>query len=168
MQSIRCFSSLLGLAALAALGLAARPAAAQTFYFPDDTTINYVVKGDAFVGYSTAYALSSPTVSLVPGGSIGGDLEVYNASTFNISGGAVDDIVEAFNTSTVNVKSGSVGSYLYAIQGSAFNVSGGTFGQYEGVNFLTRPPARSPLSAPTCPTPPILPARHPSAAWTIG
>ena len=124
-----------GLATLAALGLAARPAHAQTSYFPDDTTINYATPGDAFVGYNTGLMPSSPTVNLVPGGEISGDCEVYNGSIFNVNGGAVDDLLWAFNTSTVNVHSGTVGTYLYAINGSTVNVSGGTFGQYQGVSF---------------------------------
>ena len=140
MHSTDCLFPLLrspfaGLATLAALGLAARPVAAQTYYFPSDTTINYHVPGDAYVGYSTAYALSSPTVNLVNNGLIDGVAEIYNGSTFNMSGGSVSDLLWAFNTSTVNVSGGSVGSYLYAINGSSFNVSGGTFGQYQGVNF---------------------------------
>lgn len=136
MQNTHRIFLLIGLATLAALGLVTYPAAAQTFYFPDNTTINYAVNGDAFVGYSVAYTLSSPTINLVPGGSIGGILESYNGSTVNISGGTVDDLLWAFNTSTVNVRSGSVGSYLYAIDSSTIYVSGGTFGQYKGVSFV--------------------------------
>ena len=123
-------------AAIAALALCAFPAAAQTYYFPDNTTINYTVGGDAFVGYSQSYALSSPTVNLVSGGDIGGDLEGYNSSIVNVSGGTVDDLLWTFSTSTVNVSSGSVSSYLYVTQSSNANVSGGTFGQYQGVNFV--------------------------------
>ena len=136
MQNAYSMAPLLGLFTLAALGLTVRPAAAQTNYFPVDTTIDYAVNGDAFIGYSTAYTLSSPTVNLVKGGDIGGILEVYNGSTFNMSAGAVDDLLWAFNSSTMNVSGGAVGSYLYAIDKSTVTVSGGTFGQYKGVNFV--------------------------------
>ena len=136
MQSIHRFSLPIRLATLAALCLAAHPAAAQTYYYPGNTTINSSVGGDAFVGYSEAYTLSSPTVNLVSGGDIGGDLEAYNSSIVNISGGIVDDLLWTFGSSTSNVSSGSVGSYLYITQNSNANVSGGTFGQYEGVNFV--------------------------------
>ncbi len=135
MQTMYRFFSLCGLAALTALSFAPRPAAAQTIYFPDSTTINYLVDADAYVGYSESYALSSPTVNLVRGGEVTGDLEVYNSSVVNVSGGIADDLLWSFGSSTINVSGGAVGSYLDVTQNSNANVSGGTFGQYKGVNF---------------------------------
>lgn len=141
MQSTHRFSRsvsapFLGMAGLITLSLATRPAAAQaTTYFPSDTTINYAVPGDAFVGFNTSLVPSSPTVNIATGGLINGILEVYNSSIVNLSGGTVSDILWAMNTSTINVSGGLVDSYLYATQGSTFHVSGGTFGQYQGVSF---------------------------------
>ena len=144
----RALSPLLGLAALAALGPAARPADATQLNF--DTTINYAINSDVFVGSSDSNGDPpfSPTVNLVSGGSIDGIVQINTASVFNMRGGSISDELWSFDTSTVNVSGGSVGSFVGAIEPyhinsslttynhSAFNISGGTFGQSNGVTFL--------------------------------
>ncbi len=147
-QRLTRLAPLLGLATLTALGLAARPAAATQLNF--DTTINYAITSDVFVGSSDSSGSPpfSPTVNLVSGGSIDGIVQINTASVFNMRGGSISDELWSFDSSTVNVSGGSVGSYLGAIEPyhinpalsrsnhSTVNVSGGTFGQLNGVTFL--------------------------------
>ena len=133
---------------LAALGLIARPAAAQTFNF--NATINYTTKTDVYVGTfsSGTDPTYSPTVNLISPGLVDGDMHVNTNSVLNVRGGGISDILFCFDTSTVNVTGGSVGSFVAAIEpyhintnlsiynASTVNISGGTFGQRNGVNFL--------------------------------
>ena len=155
MQSTSRIAPVVGLTILAAFGLAARPAAAQVTYLPNNTTINYAISQDTYIGESTTNTHTSPTVNLVKGGSVDGDLQAYNfsllnvnggtifnnlyaigGSTVNLSGGTVGLYLFANNASTVNVSGGTVGRYLYATNVSTVDVSGGTFGQFQGVNFV--------------------------------
>ncbi len=118
------------LAALAAL--ATTNARAQGFY-ATDATINYAVNGDAVVGYGTFndYLTStnpaSPTVSLVSGGSVSGDLDVLNNSRVSVSGGSVSGSLFTYNTSVVSVSGGSIDG-LTAFESSVVTISGGSIG----------------------------------------
>ena len=116
------------LGAFALLG-ATNAAYAQNTYFPNDATINYAVSGDAEVGLSSSSgALTSPTVAVVPNGSIGGNLNAFNSSYVTVSGGTIKAGVQAFAQSHVTVSGGSIGSYLYGTDNATLTVTGGSFG----------------------------------------
>ncbi len=128
-------------ASLALLGLAVRPAAAQTVYYTSDTTINSTINY-GYVGYASDANIqngtnpTSPTVALVTGGlvkdqSTSGNLNVYNHSTLNMTGGTVNYELISHDTATLNVSGGSVGpgvGALYAEGSSTANISGGFIG----------------------------------------
>ncbi len=139
---------LVSVSALAVIGTAPMAHAQSYTHFTVDTTIDYAVPTrNAVVGYALGeygyyYIPSSPTVSLVPGGSVNGSFEVYNSSTVNISGGSVGGL-DTHNSSTVNISGGSVGGLdtegsetinisggvvrlLYTLQSSTVNLSGGS------------------------------------------
>ena len=102
-------SPLLGIATLIALSLIARPAAATQL--DSDSTVNYPIAGDVFVGSSNRNCdpPSSPTV--------------------NITGGTFGTYVGAIDPHNINVNSPPYND-------STVNVSGGSFGQFNGVSFL--------------------------------
>lgn len=123
-------------AALSLFGLT-HPACAQNgdttaVYFPNNATIKGVVSGTARVGYATTGDFknlthpTSPTVSLVKGGSLRRQLTVRNHSTVDMSGGSVAESVVSVETSTINISGGSVGKDVIAFDNSTINVRGGS------------------------------------------
>ena len=79
----------------------------------------------AYIGYACAFsAPSSPTVDLVSGGSIGGDVTVYNSSVLNISGGSIGGNAFAEDNSTINITGGSIFGDYYAVNHGALNFYG--------------------------------------------
>lgn len=105
--------------------LLAGAAHSQTYYL-FDTTINAPQSGDAWVGWNGLTA-TNPTVNLVTGGSIGGNLFV-RGGTVNATGGSVAGAisVSAISTypSTVNINGGSFGGPLLATYNGTINLYG--------------------------------------------
>ena len=128
----------LAFSAFALLGISNTATAQFTFtYFPDDTTINYGIgANNAIVGYANYSNFSSringtsPTISLVSGGSIGYSMLAFNNSTINVSNGAIiNNGLGASDSSTVNVSGGSIGRSISAFNNSTLNISGGIDGE---------------------------------------
>ena len=130
----RNLKNALALGAFALLG-ATNAANAQNTYFPNDAIINYAVSGDAEIGLSSSSgALTSPTVAVVPNGSIGGTLNAFNSSYVTVSGGVISSAVQAFGNSHVTVSGGSIGSYVYSEGTATLTVTGGSFGNVVPTN----------------------------------
>ncbi|MCI0537299.1 MAG: HYR domain-containing protein [Verrucomicrobiales bacterium] len=111
------FSQALAFGALVSL-LAALPTPAAV-YINSDTTIDQTIDDSVEVQ-------GSPTVDLVPGGSIAQSLTTMSGSTFNVSGGSIVRFVNTWDTSTFNLFSGSVGVDAGAWEQSKINVFGGS------------------------------------------
>lgn len=65
-----------------------------------------------------------PTVGIVAGGVVGGDVRVYRVSVLNMSGGQVGGLLQAKNASQANLSGGVVGS-AQAVESGTLNISGG-------------------------------------------
>lgn len=109
--------------------VACQTASAQTIFFPANATINYSITDNVVVGFANGTDLSSgqnpisPTINLVSGCNLSGNLSAYNASIINVSGGSINTLT-ALNNSTVNVTGGTV-SNLFAYNSSTVNLTGG-------------------------------------------
>ncbi len=71
-------------------------------------TINYAVAGFGYIGQDGMGGNTSPTVSLVTGGSIQDPLFTYNDSNFLMSGGNIGVDLEASDGSSVSISGGTV------------------------------------------------------------
>lgn len=100
--------------------------------FPGNAVINSAVHHGVIVGYATpgdrdyARKPTSPTVTLVNGGSVGGKLDVTNRSRVTVKGGSVTGTLSAWGSSTVSIMGGSLDSDLDTFKSSAVTVSGGS------------------------------------------
>ncbi len=118
-------------AALLLMGLAQIVHAQTTYYFPNDTTIDYAVNGYVCVGYASPNDLhnktngTSPTVNLISGSSVHYSLDAYNNSTINISGGDVGGALGTADNSVINVSGGNVAGGAFTQNTSTINISGG-------------------------------------------
>ena len=133
-------------------------ASAQYIFFPIDATINSTISGNAIVGYANFEGLdfgsypTSPTINVVSGSFITGELSAYNSSTVNVSGGVTGYLttqtnstanvsgglitrsLTAYNSSVVNVSGGIINNGLYAFNSSVVNISGGVINYYLRAN----------------------------------
>jgi len=130
-MQINPFRAALALGAFALFSLAS-VANAQTYtFFPNDATINTVVNTNyAIVGYASGtngnfQTPSSPTVNIVTGSGISGDVFAYNSSIINMSGGNVNGYLAARNNSVINMSGGNVGITLVTYNNSIGNYRGG-------------------------------------------
>jgi len=121
-----------GLIAAVLLSGVHQTARAQDAYFGSNATIDYAVNGDTYVGYASqsdrdnGINPTSPTVSLVSGGSLGGLLIAQNSSTVDMSGGEIGDILEAADSSHVNMSGGRIVGFLLAANTSVVDISSGS------------------------------------------
>ena len=117
----------LGIAILCSVFESARGA---DVYYAFDSVIGSAISGNVIVGYADATDRSlmqngtSPSVSLVDGGSVQFNVDVYNASTFEIAGGTIGYGVDAHDSSIVRVTGGTSGEFE-AHDSSIFDISGG-------------------------------------------
>ena len=82
----------------------------------------------SFNDYLVSVNPASPTVSLVSGGSISGDLDVLNSSHVSVSGGSVAGNLFTYNNSVVSISGGSITGGLTSMDSSVINISGGSIG----------------------------------------
>jgi hypothetical protein len=119
-----------------ALASAACVASAQNAFFPSDATLDgsNPVFGDAYVGYANFEDFlasingTSPTITMVTGASIDGNMQTFNGSTLNIFDGTIGasfgDLL-GYNSSVVNMTGGSVNHDARFQASSTFNFMGG-------------------------------------------
>ncbi len=138
------FSTLaLSLLALSALGTTAR-AQFQYTYIGTDTTLNASdpISGHVYIGFANANDFNngranpvSPTVTLVSGGSVDNEFQIFNNSTLNMSGGTVGSPagtlngIYGFDNSRITLSGGSVRGSLSAADNSTVKMSGGSVGE---------------------------------------
>ena len=128
----------------AALGFFALPVYAYTparadLYYGVDTTISKPITGltGVYIGYKSQsdYAASknpsSPNVSLIQGGSVGGSVNVFNGSSFTMSAGSIGSAstpstrLNAYNTCRININGGSIVNDVYTHDSSMMTLSAG-------------------------------------------
>jgi hypothetical protein len=116
-------SMLVSLVAItASLNLTPTSLAAQTYYFPTDTTVNDEVAGNAIVGQDGMGGNTSPTFNLGVNGIVDGNLVGYNSSQLNV-GGIVYENTISYNSATVNITGAINGADAY--NHSTINFTGG-------------------------------------------
>lgn len=126
-------------AALFLLGLT-RVARAQDAYYTKNAVIKSSVDRCVFVGFATYGDINkknptSPTVSLVNGGSILSNFFAYNSSKVTISGGTVFGSLYAWHNSRFTLSGGSISGDLNAYTASTITISGGnTQGNLEALD----------------------------------
>lgn len=124
---------LIGALALIAFATAAQ---AQNAFFASDTTLDSSnpVHGDAYVGYANfddylnSVNGTSPTVTMITGGSVDFNMQTFNGSTLNILDGTIGAVfgsLEGFDHSTVNMSGGTLNLDAEFQSSSVFNFSGG-------------------------------------------
>jgi hypothetical protein len=107
-------------------------AEAQRVFFPNNAKIDYIipVHNDVIIGYANRHDLdarinrSSPTVRLVFGGSIGGNVTVLNGSVFRMVGGNVNGMVQCGDDSTTYISGGNIGTNFSIGGRSILNIYG--------------------------------------------
>ena len=131
---------LLGLQFLVGMQVAAQAQFTYTYY-PTDTTINSIVDTDfATVGYAGGSyddnfnanftSPSSPTIQVVTGANILGEMDIFNTSIVDFTGGAAGAVVPT-NSSTLNITGGEIG-FALNVDHSVINMSGGLVDDLEG------------------------------------
>lgn len=136
----------------AVLGLAAKPACAQTTYILTNTSLDGSsnLPGDIVIGQdSTGTVNTSPTVALLTGSTAvdaysynsshvqvnGGSIStafLHGSTTFDLFSGTLKNHFYGYDDSTANISGGSIGFDLYARDHSVVNVAGGSVGVNAG------------------------------------
>lgn len=124
----------------AGLLLASVPARAQEdAFFPNDATLDASnpVSGRTFVGYANFDDYlnfnnpRNPTLTMLPGASVGTDMQLFNASILDMRGGLIGadfGSLLAYDQSTTNMSGGVVGQQVTLQHEARFNFSGGLVG----------------------------------------
>ena len=128
----------------AILGISNLPQAQAQFtytFFPDDGTLASTVNTDfAIVGFAGGsyddsfnrnfLFPSSPTLHVVNGADIGGEMDIFNSSHVIFSGGNIG-FINVFDNSSVSASGGS-SPFLLAFDSSTVNMSDGIIDDLEG------------------------------------
>lgn len=110
--------------------------AQDNFYTTGTSTIDaaHSVVGNVIAGadsgFNTIDPLGNPynpTVNVVAGGTITGNVTAFNSTHINISGGFIGGFIQSLHTSTILITGGVIGGQVHANNQSTFTISGGSF-----------------------------------------